>query len=561
MVGVVLARRLGWLACLLIFASACALTARPAPTQRPDPASPIPASTPTPTGTPTLYWIQPGVPPELAAKVTYVLEQEGFNAAPSADGAQVQIILNPPASARLTAQIVYALVAPFPTVPDDVSLEVLKALWQNGAAPPGFDRLPAFYTTPDTNAPLEALLGKAGSAPPPAHDDTLLDTAWNTRPSLAVIPFERLEPRWKVLSVDGQSPLDKSLDANAYPLTLKIGLTVSGAEPFGAGDRAVMLLLESGAWPASNRDPAKLSNVVLTGTTALTRATGWMMDHRGVSFPSEKILSFLADADLLHVSNEVSFTPKCPPAELTGDEKFCSSPAYFDLLKTIGLDIVELTGNHNLDYGAAPADYSLDLYDKAGIAHYGGGRNLDDSQTPRILITPDGAKIAFIGCNSAGPFRAWATAQTPGAAPCGDYAWIKAAIADLKSTHKADLVILTLQAHESPSYTPEPKQVTDFEALATAGADIVSGSQAHQPQGFSFAGGKVIHFGVGNLFFDQMDYVQNRQMFADKYVLYGGKVISLVLFTGMNEDYSQPRPMTSEERTAFLKTIFAASGW
>jgi hypothetical protein len=58
-----------------------------------------------------------------------------------------------------------------------------------------------------------------------------------------------------------------------------------------------------------------------------------------------------------------------------------------------------------------------------------------------------------------------------------------------------------------------------------------------------------------------MDYVENRQMFADRYTLYGGKVISLYLFTGMNENYSQPRPMTPEERVAFLKTIFTASGW
>jgi poly-gamma-glutamate synthesis protein (capsule biosynthesis protein) len=456
--------------------------------------------------------------------------------------------------------MIYALVAPFPTVADDIPFDALKPYWQGtSVALPGFDTPPKLIVSADHMDALSTMLGKAGTTVSPVQDRAALDGTllwtWSSRPAISIVPFDQLQPRWKVLAIDGKSPLDKSLDVAAYPLTLKVGVIAGG----DAGAKAVDLLKP--VWQTTNRDPSRLTTVVLTGTTALTRATAWTMDRKGVNYPSEKIMPFLADADILHVSNEVSFTPKCPPADPNGDEKFCSSPKYLDLLKTIGVDIVELTGNHNLDYGTNPANYSLDQYDNAKIPYFGGGRNLQDAQTPRILTAPDGTKIAFVGCNPAGPFKAWATAQTPGAAPCGDWVRIKAAIADLKSNHKADVVIVTLQYHEDPQYAPTDSQRADFESLAAAGADIVSGSQAHQPQGFSFAGGKVIHFGVGNLFFDQMDFVENRQMFADKYVLYNGKVISLVLFTGINEDYSQPRPMTPEERAAFLKTIFQASGW
>jgi poly-gamma-glutamate synthesis protein (capsule biosynthesis protein) len=134
-------------------------------------------------------------------------------------------------------------------------------------------------------------------------------------------------------------------------------------------------------------------------------------------------------------------------------------------------------------------------------------------------------------------------------------------IRDLKADGAADLVIATVQYFELASYAPNEQQLADFNALAAAGADIVSGSQAHQPQGFSFAHGKFIHYGVGNLFFDQMDYIENRQMFADRHVLYEGRHISTVLFTGMMEYWAQPRPMTPEERAEFLRLIFAQSGW
>jgi poly-gamma-glutamate synthesis protein (capsule biosynthesis protein) len=52
-----------------------------------------------------------------------------------------------------------------------------------------------------------------------------------------------------------------------------------------------------------------------------------------------------------------------------------------------------------------------------------------------------------------------------------------------------------------------------------------------------------------------------RQMFVDRYVIYGGRVLSVELFTGIRDDPAQPRPMTADERRAFLQTIFKASGW
>ena len=43
--------------------------------------------------------------------------------------------------------------------------------------------------------------------------------------------------------------------------------------------------------------------------------------------------------------------------------------------------------------------------------------------------------------------------------------------------------------------------------VADAGATMVSGSQAHYPHIMEFRGESFIHYGLGNLFFDQMTYI------------------------------------------------------
>ena len=76
-----------------------------------------------------------------------------------------------------------------------------------------------------------------------------------------------------------------------------------------------------------------------------------------------------------------------------------------------------------------------------------------------------------------------------------------------------------------------------------------------------FYGEGFIHHGLGNLFFDQMHTLGNRQEFLDRHVFYDGRHISIELLTAMLEDFSQPRPMTPTEREDLLTEIFEASGW
>jgi capsule synthesis protein PGA_cap len=516
---------------------------------------------PSPTATASApgVFIQEGVPQATIQPALDKLIASGYVQVDAPENAVVQFTVGENPDAVLTTQVIYALVAPFQTVPDAVAWNDLKAFWlgQSDSLPP-FEAQPTLVVPVEVIFPMVTLLDKHAETVQFTDKEGKVGSGLYEQISIVpdvmtILPFDQLEPRWKVLTIDGLSPLDKSLNVDAYPLKLTVGVTADDS----VRDTVIGLLEPD--WQTTNRDPSKISSVVMTGVTALTRSTAWYIENEGADFPSLNIAPFFADHDILHVSSEVSFTPKCPPPDLFA-EKFCAKPSYLDVLTLIGVDIVELTGNHNNDFGINADLFTLDLFDQTGIPFYGGGRNVEEAMKPHILTTPDGTRVAFVGCNSTGPFPAYATAETPGAAPCGDWAWIKQAIHDLKANNLADVVIATVQYHESQSYTPEEQQVPDFAALADAGADIVSGSQAHVPQGFLVTPTSFIHYGVGNLFFDQMDFIENRQMFADKHILYGGRHISTVLFTGIIEDYSQPRPMTPQERADFLKLIFSAGG-
>jgi poly-gamma-glutamate synthesis protein (capsule biosynthesis protein) len=123
------------------------------------------------------------------------------------------------------------------------------------------------------------------------------------------------------------------------------------------------------------------------------------------------------------------------------------------------------------------------------------------------------------------------------------------------------LPIFTYQWTESYLYHPLPAQIAGFHRPIDAGAVIVSGSQAHQPMGFEFYKDGFIHYGPGNLFFDQMWSLPTRQEFVDRHIFYDGRHISTELLTALLENWSKPRPMTDAERAAFLTTMFRESGW
>jgi len=448
---------------------------------------------------------------------------------------------------------VYALVAPFPTVTDGVSSSELKRAWMEGVAPVAFAGHPLLMAD-STLAALRALWGEpAESAVQVMPVEQLLETAWSEMPSWGIVPFEALEPKWKVLTIDGQSPIRKNFEISSYPLVVTLLLQSQ------TNDEPSLLSL-----PPTNYDPYKLTTVIMTGVTALVRATAVTMEIKGSTYPGERIRALMREADITHVSNEIPFFTGCTyPKSDQVALVFCSDPKYMELLTDIGADVIELTGNHFADRGSAGMRETIAIYQEKGLPYFGGGLDLKDSLEP-ALFEVNGNRIAFIGCNKpdVGRFPT-ATDFHPGAAPC-NFPELTRRINALKA--QGYVVISTFQWNESYDSRPSPQQMDDFRLMADSGASIVSGSQAHYAQMMEFHNNTFIHYGLGNLFFDQMgdqDWMPRgiRREFFDRYVIYDGKLISVELITAMLEDYARPRLMTEQERSGFLQEYFSYSGW
>lgn len=518
-----------------------AATAAVQPTQA---APPTDLPQPTATQRPPALWIDPGLPEGFRAQV--VLDASMVT---TTDASAADFLLTTGYSMPVS-QWVYALAAPFPTIPDDLPAAALLQAWLGQADEQSpFERL---VVDASTAAVFEALWGAPSRQTVDVVSSAeISEHCWNTPGAWALLPFEAIDHTWKIISLDGQSPLRKSFDLNQYALTVPISLDNQGTSSLQPADLVSL--------PASNRDPSKLTTVVLTGVTALVRATAQMMEYEGMAYPATDIGADLREADILHINNEIPFAENCPPPFPREDNLvFCSKEKYIQLLEHIGTDVVELSGDHFQDWGPEADYFTLDLYRQRGWGYYGGGENLADGRKP-LLIEHNGNRIAFLGCNAKARGYATASETQPGAVFC-DFDLLTTQIQELRQ--QGYLPIVTFQHLEYYDYKINPYLQPDFQRVAEAGAVIVSGSQAHQPHAFELYNGAFLHYGLGNLFFDQLkEGIPTQQAFIDRHVFYDGKYINTELLTTRFVDYARSRPMTAEERAELLDTVFAVSLW
>ena len=294
-----------------------------------------------------------------------------------------------------------------------------------------------------------------------------------------------------------------------------------------------------------------------TGVTALSRGMNAKMRQVGDgNYFSEKIAGFLSGFDLTHTSNEASFT------DAASSENICSDKRFMDTLTSIGLDIVELTGNHNEDCGDEAARQSIDMYNQNNIKIVGGGKTAEEAAQP-LQISNKESNITFLAYNlSTG-------GATYDATPGANQYYEENAVKEITAAkERGDFVLVDIQYYECSAYASEYEdptcdradsaagnQVGFFRHLIDLGADMVVGTSAHQPQTFELYGDGVIYYGLGNLFFDQIWWPGTTRSLVLAHYFYNGKLLQTKIVPTVYDSTMQTKLLDKETSKWFLERL------
>ena len=397
---------------------------------------------------------------------------------------------------------------------ETITWDELAAAWRTGS----------IHASADTAAALGALLG-------PLPASALLPAGARPAPTTserAIVAAHELTPAWSVLAVDGHHPLE----GDGGPLAIDL------CGPAGPS--------------VANVDPAHVTRLVMSGTTALTGRTAERIDTSGVTDTIRYIQPFFASAELVHLSNEVSFVRDCKPRTGLKELVFCARDRYVALLEALHARLVELTGSHLVDYGPGALQRTIDVYARHGWIWFGGGRTQLDATEPR-LVEDHGNRLAFVGCNAVN-WWVRAISPGPGVATC-DWPRMVWQIQELR--RRGYTPIATVQHRELRDHAPPADLVADLRRLAEAGAAFVLSSQAHVAHPWDVHYGAYVHYGPGNILFAQYREAQ-REASVDKLYLHEGSLLTVAhLYT--RTEHGQPRQLTPAERERFLGALEVAA--
>lgn len=294
-----------------------------------------------------------------------------------------------------------------------------------------------------------------------------------------------------------------------------------------------------------------VTTYVHTGVTALTRSTGLYLDK----YPIEKYIHYIKpyfeSPELIHISNEVSIDDTCNYAGMK--LSFLTKTNHLDVLKALRANIIELTGNHNLDRGVSPYLRALNWYKKHNMHVFGGGATKQEAEKPLVLTLKDSTRIAWIGFNERCPLGECAD-NGPGANRYTEET-ARTTIQALKQ-QGVQTIIACVQFSEVDGYVPHERQRTISKKLIDMGADILIGSQAHIVQEIGMHKGKMLFYGTGNFLFDQTYKPEVRRAFFLQCAVYKGQLIQTKPVYTFMRSTKEPDIASPQERMLIRSAIF-----
>ena len=128
-----------------------------------------------------------------------------------------------PTNENIFGYWVYVVVAPFSSPLESFQTEDLLNLWRFGKP----DEI-ELYLSSETIKSLSILWGDPNTENIiNVEEENLLSELWDNSNSIAIIPFERIEPRLKILTLDNMNPLEHEFSPSAYSLALPLSIIIN----------------------------------------------------------------------------------------------------------------------------------------------------------------------------------------------------------------------------------------------------------------------------------------------------------------------------------------------
>jgi len=264
---------------------------------------------------------------------------------------------------------------------------------------------------------------------------------------------------------------------------------------------SLILISLAGLFPTPARADAPTARLAFVGDIMLGREIGKAIAAHGAGYPLDAVIPYLVGADLAFGNLE---SPLTTAKRVSGGYDLHALPAYGEVVKRAGFDLVALANNHATDHGRDGLAETMKTLDGLGIAWIGAGRNSDQAHAARIE-TIRGLRIAFLAYEGL-------HATLPATASEAGTAWLEPAVAVKEiatARAKADLVVVSVHWGVEYQALPTPSQKALAQQMADAGADLIVGHHPHvvEPvewvQGAGRARPTLVAYSLGNFLFDQ----------------------------------------------------------
>jgi poly-gamma-glutamate synthesis protein (capsule biosynthesis protein) len=293
----------------------------------------------------------------------------------------------------------------------------------------------------------------------------------------------------------------------------------------------------------------------------------------------------LKSADLVYANLEgMLVKPQGPEIDIP-DKRGWRHPGPDGVLALKAWNIKTVGVANNVAYDRANILETLRVLDANGIAHTGGGKNIDEAHRPAI-VERKGVKVGFLQYTARWYQDAEqiATATEPGVAKISSRDGITVDPDDVNRVrddirHLRPLVDIVVVSHHNrdgatatqfPGNPPaarsgasrdqhvsEAYQKQFAHVALDAGADLVYGHGTHTIQGAEIYAGKPILYAIGHSAFDQPGYEKSKDGLVARVVIQGKKIARVSFVPVSRDDHNDVFMLepSSEEGSRLLEIV------